>query len=105
MKQEEKEIYSLIFKVALKLSQNREYSDFALNMIRAFTDEMDSAVYSFCWEFLKEYADMKDTKDSDAMWEEIVGRADEYGRTGRFQKRMMACMLDELERRWRREVK
>lgn len=102
MTQEEKEIYSLIFKAALKLSQNREYVEFAVNMLKAIDGDASGEAYSFCWDFLKEYAGIKNTLENEKRWEEIVDRAEEYGKTVKFQRVMMACMLKELERRGKR---
>lgn len=101
MEQEEKEIYSLIFKLSVKLLKDRSKLNFAQDMLKQVKDaskNADESAYSVAWDMLKEYADITN-KPEETRWQKCVDDANRYGMQGYFKKVVTGCVLSELERR------
>ena len=102
MGQEEKKIYAQIFQLALMLSEHSEYAPFARDAIDSLTKEIKvkpKETFDYCWEILKEYADIKNTDEG--RWEELIKqKSDEFCENkDKFTLRMVGGVIKELERR------
>ena len=107
MKQEEKDIYALIFKVALTLSKvDRKYSRFAWSLFIGIAEskgDIDKMVFSYAWEMLKEYADITNTAKDEERWRVLVmEKVEDYGEgRNKGEQKLLSNVLAEIERRSR----
>lgn len=107
MTQEEKDIYALIFKVALTLSKvDRKYSRFAWSLfvgIAESKENIDRDVFSYAWEVLKDYADITNTEKDEERWNTLViEKIDGYGESRNLaERKLISNVLAEIERRSR----
>lgn len=101
MDDKEKELYSLIFTLTLKLAKNYKFATFAKGMM-AMCEEWEirnDNSFSFSWELLKKYADIK--PEDESRWVELVNSVDDYANKHNdpMTRRMLYLVVKEIERR------
>ncbi len=99
MKQEEKEIYANIFKLALRISKSPQYSEFAMYVFKAIKEigNAENEDFTKSWEYLKKYNDVENTDENFLQAiDDLNEQAEELGAFGR---RLMNLVLNEIGRK------
>lgn len=103
MDEKEKELYSMIFSLTLKISRNSKFAHFAKYMM-AMCEEFESKDddgFTYSWNLLKEYADIVNGDEEEQRWKALVDSADSYCKEHNdlFTRRMVGNVIGEIERR------